>query len=63
MKLEGGPFAGAEVRPGSASLNAEGPGVPEGHVARYRYSTGLDAYVFERFSKIIILRVPTGGEA
>jgi hypothetical protein len=57
VRLIDGPFAGTEVEKRGASLIVEGPGVPDGQVARYRWSAGADGYVFKG-SEAVILRVP-----
>lgn len=49
----GGPFAGTKVARASDSILLTGDGVPEGQVARYRFSVGADGYLFKGLDTIV----------
>ena len=58
-----GPFEGAtltfrEAMP--AVVNLEGPGVPHGYVAKYRYLVKRKGFVFKGFDQVIA-RIPRPG--
>lgn len=61
VTLEGGPFTGssAEVL-WPHTLTLEGPGVPEGRVARYRPSLRSGVYTFRGFATVLA-RLPEPG--
>lgn len=57
VKIIDGPFEGADLpysTAAPASILLEGEGIPEGHVARYRYSTKRHGYVFKGLDRVVL---------
>jgi hypothetical protein len=54
-RLLRGPFYGAEVPRSTNKILLSGEPLPDGTVARYRFSAGADAYVFVEYDTVILI--------